>query len=52
MANEYWGKLIAKSCDADWRHVSTIPAEMITIGYAEALWADGMLEEGEEGVKG
>ena len=37
MTNDYWKELIAKSCDADWRHVSTLPAAMV-------LWADGMLE--------
>lgn len=48
MAKNYWAKLIKKACDADWRCVSPLPADMITIGYAEALRRDGMLEEGED----
>lgn len=44
MTNDYWKELIAKSCDADWRHVSTLPAAMVTVGYAEVLWEDGLLE--------
>lgn len=47
MPNTYWKDLIAKSCDADKRQENTLPAEMITVGYAETLMADGMLEEGE-----
>lgn len=52
MAKEYFTTLITQACDADKRQENPLPAEMITVGYAEALWADGMLEEGEEGVKG
>ena len=52
VAKEYFTTLIAQACDADKRQENTLPAEMVTIGYAEALWADGRLEEGEEGVKG
>ena len=48
MANNYWAEFIAKACDADWRCVSPLPADMITIGYAEALRHDGILEEGDE----
>ena len=47
MAQNYWPELLARACDADRRNVSPLPAEMITVGYAEALFADGMLEEGE-----
>ena len=48
MVNEYFTTLIAQACDADKRRENTLPAEMITVGYAEVLLADGMLEEGEE----
>lgn len=48
MANSYWAELIQKACDADWRQISPLPADMITIGYAEALRHDGLLEEGED----
>lgn len=48
MANEYWEKLIAQACDADKRQENTLPAEMITVGYAETLLDDGLLMEGEE----
>ena len=48
MAKNYWAKLLALACDADKRRENTIPAEMITVGYAEALLVDGMLEEGDE----
>mgnify|MGYP000865520040 CR=1 FL=1 len=48
MVNKYFTTLIAEACDADKRLANTLPAEMITVGYAEALWADGMLEKGEE----
>ena len=47
MVNKYFTTLIAEACDADKHQENTLPAEMITVGYAEALWADGMLEEGE-----
>lgn len=52
MANKYFTTLIAQACDADKRRENTLPAEMITVGYAEVLLADGTLDEGEEGVKG
>ena len=48
MAKSYWAELLARACDADRRNISPLPAEMITVGYAEALWADGTLEEGAE----
>ncbi|MGP1365915.1 MAG: hypothetical protein ACTTKW_01150 [Schwartzia sp. (in: firmicutes)] len=47
MDKNYWAELLARACDADRRNVSPLPAEMITVGYAESLMADGMLEEGE-----
>lgn len=47
MVKEYFTTLIAEVCDADKRLASTLPAEMITVGYAESLLADGTLEEGE-----
>ena len=52
MANEYFINLIEQACDSDKRRENTLPAEMITVGYAEVLLADGTLDEGEEGVKG
>ena len=48
MAKNYWAELIKKACDADWRCVSPLPADMITVGYAEMCWFSGLLEE-EEG---
>lgn len=48
VVKEYFTTLIAEACDADKRRENTLPAQMITVGYAEALWADGMLEKGEE----
>lgn len=48
MAKEYFTTLIAEACDADKRRENALPAQMVTVGYAEALWADGMLEKGEE----
>lgn len=48
MAKEYFTTLIAQACDADKRQENTLPAEMITVGYAESLLEDGMLKgEGE-----
>lgn len=48
MANEYFINLIEQACDADKRRENTLPAEMITVGYAETLLDDGLLMEGEE----
>lgn len=48
MVNKYFTTLIAEACDADKRQENTLPAEMITVGYAEVLLADGMLEKGDE----
>ena len=48
MAQNYWAELVKKACDADWRCVSPLPADMITVGYVQALLADGILEEGDE----
>ena len=48
MANKYFTTLIAQACDADKRRENTLPAEMITVGYAETLMADGILEGDEE----
>ena len=48
MGNKYFTTLIAEACDADKRRENTLPAEMITVGYAEVLLVDGMLEEGDD----
>lgn len=48
MVKEYFTTLIAEACDADKRRENTLPTQMITVGYAEALWADEMLEEGDD----
>lgn len=48
MVNKYFTTLIAEACDADKRQENALPAEMITVGYAETLMADGMLEKGDE----
>lgn len=48
MVKEYFTTLIAEACDADKRQENTLPAEMITAGYAESLMEDGMLEGEEE----
>ena len=48
MAKNYWAELLALACDADKRRENTLPAEMVTVGYAETLMADGMLEEGDD----
>ena len=48
MAKSYWAELLARACDADRRQISPLPAEMISVGYAEVLLADGMLEKGDE----
>lgn len=48
MAKSYWAELLARACDADRRQISPLPAEMITVGYAESLLGDGMLEGEEE----
>lgn len=48
VVNKYFTTLIAEACDADKRQENTLPAEMITVGYAETLMANGMLEEGDD----
>ena len=52
MDKNYWTEMLIRACDADRRQMNPLPAEMITVGYAEVLFADGMLEKGEEGGKG
>ena len=52
MDKNYWTEMLIRACDADRRQMNPLPAEMITVGYAEVLLADGTLDEGEEGVKG
>ncbi|MGP1366467.1 MAG: hypothetical protein ACTTKW_03975 [Schwartzia sp. (in: firmicutes)] len=48
VVNKYFTTLIAEACDADKRQENTLPAEMITVGYAETLMADGMLEKEDD----
>lgn len=48
MDKNYWTEMLIRACDADRRQMNPLPAEMITVGYAEALRHDGILEEGDE----